>query len=224
MMLPLAKMKSYKYNSLMYVELEDIHINLNEDLIIEQTEAIIICNAVQNEYKILWGECSRMYIEFVEPEFISSLEKIGFSIVSQFVDYWKAPLLEMDNHADNLVVIRNSRPEDYSKISLLTKSCEGFSRGLHGEDIEFIKEWNEEKHSCVLVAELDGAAVGVSFVNMYGFGTEKGPVLWIRELAVEPKSQNRGIGHFILRILVQSSYTSILVLYAQMKLVRLIWP
>lgn len=43
-------------------------------------------------------------------------------------------------------------PQDYLKVSLITKSCKGLSRGFHGEEVEFIKEWNEDENSCILLA------------------------------------------------------------------------
>ena len=42
MMEVLKKAQSYKYNSLNYLDLEDIQINPNEDLIIEQSDAMLI--------------------------------------------------------------------------------------------------------------------------------------------------------------------------------------
>ncbi|MDQ0087626.1 GNAT superfamily N-acetyltransferase [Paenibacillus anaericanus] len=218
----LKKAQGYTYNSLNYLDLDEIEINPNEDLIIEQSDAIIICNKTIKEYKMLWaaetldaftkavGELGsklnyifsngprRISMEFVRPEFIPVLESLGFRNESQFVDFWIDDISKVESSEGNTILIRNTVPEDYLKVSLITKACKGLSRGFHGEEVEFIKEWNEDENSCILLAELEGAAVGVCFVNIYGFNSEKGPVLWIRELAVDPNFQNRGIGRSLI--------------------------
>lgn len=218
----LEKAQSYKYSSMKYLDLEDLHMNPDEDLMIEQSDAMIICKKTRNDYKILWaaetydaflnviGELEshfnhllingpgRIYIDFVRPEFIPPLERIGFRIESQFVDFWHDDISKMKLIEDNLVFIRHTVPEDYEAVSLITKACKGLSRGFHGEEVEFVREWNEDEKSCVLLAALEGTTVGVCFVNVYGHESEKGPVLWIRELAVDPKFQNRGIGHRLI--------------------------
>ena len=47
-------------------------------------------------------------------------------------------------------------------------------------------------------AEHDGNIVGVGYFVLYGFDTEKGTVLWVRELAVDPKYQSKGIGRELI--------------------------
>lgn len=58
----------------------------------------------------------------------------------------------------------------------------------------FIQEWHESDHSCVFAAELDNIVVGVCLLNIYGYDQEKGSVLWLRQLAVDPEFHNNGIG------------------------------
>lgn len=60
-----------------------------------------------------------------------------------------------------------------------------------------MKEWNESDNSCILVAEHNKAIAGVCFLTINGFKSEKGPILWLRELAVDPKYQNQGIGYML---------------------------
>lgn len=218
----LNRAQGFTFNSLTYADLDDISINPNEDVLIDHSDAIMICNKTDKEYKIYWAAESedafskaieelsvhvdqlfsagpqRLYMEFVHPDFIPSLERIGFKVDSHFVDYWIHELNYSQSHGDSNLRIRTIEPEDYDRVSHITKSCRGVSRGFHGEEVEFVAEWNEDEHSCIFIAELDGTAVGACFVNVYGFDSEKGPVLWLRELAVDPAYQNQGIGRKLI--------------------------
>ena len=50
----------------------------------------------------------------------------------------------------------------------------------------------------VLLHRENGKAAGIICIGLYGFDSAQGPVLWIRELAVCPEYQNRGIGRKLL--------------------------
>lgn len=138
----------------------------------------------------------RLYIEFIHPEFMSAMESLGFNVVSQFLDFWNEDISNyMAGGEDESAFIRHIESQDYFQVSMITKACKDVSRGFYGEELEFIQEWDEADHSCILVAERNKVIVGVCLLNIYGFESEKGPVLWLRELAVDPKYHNQGIGY-----------------------------
>lgn len=218
----LERAQAYPYTSLRYTEINELHISVEDDIIVDKSDAIVIGHRDQNDCNILWGAESvdaflnavqellpkqpdllervegRLYIEFVDPQFVPALENMGFTIVSQFVDYWHENLLSYTPTKEIYIPIREANADDYARVSLITKLCTGQSRGFYGEDADFIKEWNEEANSCILVAEVDGQVAGVCLIKIYGFDSSKGPILWIRQLAVDPKYQNQGIGFDLL--------------------------
>jgi GNAT superfamily N-acetyltransferase len=61
-----------------------------------------------------------------------------------------------------------------------------------------VAEWQRDDHSRVIVATADGQPLGHCLTSMYAFGSAKGAVLWVRELAVDPGSQRLGIGRSLL--------------------------
>jgi ribosomal protein S18 acetylase RimI-like enzyme len=83
--------------------------------------------------------------------------------------------------------------EDAKALAKLSQVCKGMSRGFYGETEEWFIEWLEENK--VLVHRIDGEIVGFCCVSIYS----DGEVLWIRELAVSPKVQGRGIGRNLLK-------------------------
>lgn len=140
----------------------------------------------------------KVYIEFVPEEFLNDMDKIGFSIVSEWVDFWNLDLKSMDIAYKNKFSIREVIEKDIKTVSEVTKSCTGYSRGFTGQSEEIIREWMDTENSYLFVAEVDGNIVGLCFVILYGFDSDKGTVLWIRELVVNPKFQSNGIGRQLI--------------------------
>jgi GNAT superfamily N-acetyltransferase len=145
------------------------------------------------------AEAERIYIEFVPAEFVKDMESFGFSTVSEWVDHWNKDLSALNLQVnDNFKVRSFENIEDIAQISAVTKSCAGCSRGFTGQSEETIKEWSSMENSKLFIAEEDNHIVGICFGILYGFHSEKGTILWIRELAVEPKYQSRGIGRKLI--------------------------
>lgn len=57
-----------------------------------------------------------------------------------------------------------------------------------------MKEWNESEDSHIFVAEVDNEVIGICCISLYGFDSEKGIVLWMREVAVKPRYHSQKIG------------------------------
>ncbi|WP_438432640.1 GNAT family N-acetyltransferase [Gorillibacterium sp. sgz500922] len=149
------------------------------------------------------GESGTIKLEFVPQPCVAGLRELGFEVTGCFVDYWSG-LEEGDPESRDSspkplpYLIRPLSAEEAGQASDVTKACSGQSRGFTGETAEFVSEWLEEPHARIIAAELDGALCGLVFVQIYDWDSEKGPVLWIRELAVHPGYQRRGIGAALL--------------------------
>lgn len=208
--------KKYKFNSLEYVDLEDI---VDAKVFIKTEECIFIYKDVRDKIQLFWAAMSKLeflkglnevaeslskkqdkklYIEFIPEDFIDEIENLGFRIASEFVDFWSNDLSTVSLSQKESLLIRRLRKDEHMCAAEITRACRGFSRGFNGESDEWIKEWNETENSCVFVTEIDDKIVGLCCVSLYGFESEKGPVLWLRELAVEPKYHSKGIGYSLL--------------------------
>ncbi len=133
-------------------------------------------------------------IEFVPESCIGALEQIGFSVLSEWIDYWQCPLKPVEIERPEGLLIRRIEEQGYARAAEITQACEGLSRGYLGETSQWLQEWNEQEHSLMYVALLDNATVGVCCVAIYGFDNPDGPTLWVRELAVDPLYHSRKIG------------------------------
>lgn len=211
--------KTYKYNSLNYIDEND----LEGAIIFKETEeCIILYKAINCKTQLYWASTSkesfikglsdfllnvskkRIYIEFIPEDFVSEMEKIGFKIASEFIDFWNNNINEIQSYQqkDNLL-IRELRDTENLIASDITKACKGQSRGFNGEEADSIKEWSESENSKVFIAEIDEKIIGVSLANLYGFESKKGTILWIRLLAVDPTYQCQGVGRSLLNYSIE---------------------
>lgn len=140
----------------------------------------------------------KLYMEFIAEEFLEDMEALGYKVVSEWVDYWKRDLVDFRASESSNILIERARPEDLSSLSGLTKSCKGYSRGFLGESIESLSDWLESEDSYLFKGISDEEILGMAYVKLYGFEGKEGPTLWIRELAVKPTSQSKGIGRSLM--------------------------
>ena len=140
----------------------------------------------------------KIYIEFVPDVFLDEMGSIGFNIVSEWVDYWNTELRRTETVCDDTINIETINEKDISTASNITKSCAGYSRGFIGQSEELIREWMNTEDSYLFLAKVDRKLVGLCFVMLYGFDSDKGIVLWIRELVVNPEYHSKGIGRQLI--------------------------
>ncbi|WP_105616112.1 GNAT family N-acetyltransferase [Vallitalea okinawensis] len=213
----LEKIKNMAYNSLMYVDFEDIE---GARVFFSNENYVFLTKEIGDQLQIFWGAISKegfikglkklinqsdqknFYIEFIPDDFEEELKLLGFRIESEWVDFWINDLDSVEISEPSKKV-RTLKEEEYSEASRVTKACQGESRGFIGETGQWIKEWNGNDNSHVLVVEVNDYLVGICCVNLYGFESEKGPILWIREVAVDPNHQSKGIGHSLLNYAIQ---------------------
>lgn len=209
------KANQYKHSSMRYIQEEDLY----ESNILVNNDSILIIGTIEKDtMKIDWAtnnpilfietmrplekdivsntNIKHLSIEFIPEEIIELFEQDNYVIKSEWMDYWK-PTLEYNVIPHNLV-IRPIEEKEYVIGSYITKSCKGFSRGYNGEEIEWFKEWKDNEFSEIFVAEQNNQIVGVCAVNLYGFDSEKGTVLWLREVAVHPEFHSQKIGLYLI--------------------------
>lgn len=214
----LNKAKQFKYNSLEYVDEEEIY---DSKVCIHEEDCIIFFKELENKIKLFWAvntkeaffrglkavedfmvenmiDIEKLYIEFIPEDFLEEMYGEGYKIYSEYVDFWNYDINKLKICQRENTYIRVLKDTEYDSASDVTKSCRGNSRGFEGETGEWIKEWHESDDSQVLVAKSDGVVVGICCVGLYGFQSENGIVLWIREIAVRPQYQKQGIGRLLL--------------------------
>ncbi|MBC8588815.1 GNAT family N-acetyltransferase [Paratissierella segnis] len=141
----------------------------------------------------------KIYLEFVPENFLENMYKLNFSMVSEWVDFWNSDLFFQNTYIYKYKA--NIRPLMDNEIKIasdITKSCKGYSRGFTGQSEENIEDWFKTENSQLFAANVDGNIIGLCFVILYGFDSDKGTVLWIRELAVTPNYQSKGIGRQLI--------------------------
>lgn len=139
---------------------------------------------------------------FVPPGWTESLTQAGFAEYAVYMDYWKRGLGDIPPCADAVLLA----PGEYAAASDVTMACRLQSRGFHGETPEWIARWVggmesagvDSRDHAGLVRREGGELIAVAFVAIYGHGSPDGAVLWLREIAVHPAHQGRGVGRALL--------------------------
>lgn len=207
------KARQFQYTSLEYADFDDIS---NAIVCINNNNSLFLYCKAEGIAKIDWAADTKMsffgglnetinivtqdetikkaYIEFIPEQYIPEMEEQGFIIISEWVDFWNNSLTTICIEQPDSLLIRKIREKEYNIVSDITRSCKGYSRGYTGETAEWIKEWSESENSCIFAAEMNNEIIGMCCVNLYGFESEKGAVLWLRELAVKPEYHSQKIG------------------------------
>lgn len=115
---------------------------------------------------------------------------------------------DISKGVEYIETIENLKNCDCKEASEVTLSCRGQSRGFSGQTEEWMKQWIEGmesnavtsgcKDNAVLVHRENNHIVGIICVAIYGHESEKGAILWVREIAVRPEYQRRGIAKKLL--------------------------
>lgn len=215
----MAKIKEakekFKYSSLEYIEALDGYEILRED-----ATALVLsgfnpeANCVEyhwaaNDPQAVIGaiplderEC---LITFIPRAWVPAFEAHGFFVRSEWRDYWKASLDD---------VAESGRPEflkcaEAEEASDVTRACRGQSRGFTGQTPGWIAGWMDGSaedvagsgvtDSAILIQRNEKLAiVGLVCTGIYGHASQRGAIAWIREIAVRPDSQQRGIARRLL--------------------------
>lgn len=207
------KAKKFKYSSLEYVDPGEISKPI---ISIDNNKCLFLYSKVDEKAKVDWATNSResffdglketmnlisqdrtvkkVDIEFIPEQYISEMEDLGFIIISEWVDFWNDNLTTICLEQSDSLIIRRIKENEYQIASEITRSCKDYSRGFKGESLEWTKEWNESENSCIFIAEMNNEVIGICCVSLYGFESEKGVILWLREVAVNPNYHSKKIG------------------------------
>lgn len=209
----IKKAKQFKHTSLEHLDPEDLS---NHKILMENDAALFLCSNPDSEVQINWAtnskesffngldeameiisrnsEVKKVHIEFIPEDYVTDMENYGFVTVSEWIDLWNNNLAKVCIDTPEFIQIREIKDDEYQIASEITKSCKGYSRGYEGETSEWFKAWTECKDSSVFLAEMKNEIIGVCCVKLYGFDSDKGTILWLREVAVKPEHHSQKIG------------------------------
>lgn len=204
--------ETFAHSSMQYIEFDDVAdydvILVNEDVILLRGyDAEAQCQhyhwAADNVDKLLplLPSEEAFLLTFVPEEWVPALESAGLEIRSRWHDYFRADLDDVERvSAGEFDFLSSDEIEAASEVTL---QCRGQSRGFTGQSPDWFRQWlsGDElvKAPAVLVHRLaDGEIAGVLCTGVYGQENEDGAIVWIREVAVKPAHQGRGIGRALI--------------------------
>lgn len=206
----------FKYSSMNYLEYKDVE---SYEIVLENENIILLYgfNYEAKTYEYHWATNKVEYlikylhdkkdflITFIPHQWIYNLEKEGFIIRNAWHDYFM-------NNLDNIKICDEYEflTVDYcDEASQITQMCKNQSRVFTGQTTEWMKDWISNKKvlednddvrnkAAIIERNANDKIVGILCVATYGYQSEKGPIVWIREIAVDPSFQNRGIGRRLI--------------------------
>ena len=144
---------------------------------------------------------AKTLVSFVPEAWKPLFDARGFAEYGVLREYW---INELGEPARPLHACAPIGAEDCAAAAAVTAACRDQSREFHGDMPEWVALWlaGEDPDAraagardCAVLACREGnEIVGVACVALYGDGSPKGAVLWLRELAVTPARQGRGYG------------------------------
>ncbi len=209
------KLKNFKFNSLEYYGYEQVE---NYEIAIN-TENVIIAIGYNKEYEIkefhwaannwpditeiVQSESESVLVTFIPEEWKERFIKAGFKEYAVYREYWIEDIQKSNFQVCSYSVLNESEICAASKV---TRSCQGQSRGFHGESPEWVESWmngtedglSNATDSTILASRENNEVNGIVCVAIYGHERKNGPILWIREIAVRPEEQGQGIGRKLL--------------------------
>ncbi|NKF06182.1 GNAT family N-acetyltransferase [Clostridium gasigenes] len=212
-----AKSNNYNYSSMQYLDYVAV---ANYNVLIENEKVLLMygynAESKMNEYhwaanideeliSVIRKETDKALITFIPLDWISNFEKTGFKIFATWNDYFMNSLEHV--HCDFESEFLNET--ECENASLVTISCKGQSRGFTGQTTEWMEIWlkGEEssdaetgiKNNAVIVHRNNyGEIVGLVCTATYAHVNEKGPIVWIREVAVKIEYQRQGIARNLI--------------------------
>lgn len=208
--------RAYPYHSFEYKSPED----LADHQVIHQTNAALISYRNQGERIALeWAAKDAaclvaaldqaaaqlpylpLAIEFVPECFVPVLEKAGYKIEAEFIDFFVDDLqgLPLDTTSIPATQYLPKGQPALAQVVAIDQSVSGTTRGYFSEDMDFLQQWQQDEHAVILTCRsAQDALLGFCCVTLYGFDSPKGPTLWLRKVAVHPQAQAKGIGRTLV--------------------------
>lgn len=211
-----SKLEKFKFSSLNYseyCEVEDFKIeNEDDDLILisgYNAEAKVSeYHYAANDYNNLLNRLDltkEFLITFIPHEWIKKFEERGIKVRNAWHDYFIKDLSSVPIN-DNYELLKL---EECKEASDVTMSCRGQSRGFTGQTEKWIKSWlngteygcinSEIEDSTIIVSRnSENKIVGIICTGTYAHKSVEGATVWIREIAVQPEYQNKGIARRLI--------------------------
>lgn len=199
-----------KYSSLSYVEYEDVKtsevIRYDDSLLLlKNSKDLSEIHYATNDLKELLNSIKisnlNGLIKFIPIDTIDQFESYEFKIHCAYQDYLLKDLKLATNLLSKECEMQFATFEEAKEISDISQACSGLSRGFFGETEEWIKEWLIENE--ILIKYMNGQLIGFCCISIYAEGT----ILWIRELAVHPNFQGKGVGKELLGMSIKYGIT-----------------
>ncbi|HCL01415.1 MAG TPA: hypothetical protein DHW61_03215 [Lachnoclostridium phytofermentans] len=209
------KLKDYKFNSLEYTEYESVS---DFNIVKEDKEGLILLGKEKetNRYEVHWTVNqvevlseqvkklgSNILVSFIPLEWKDYLISQGFKEYGFLRDYWIDQINKVNTDGIQIHYLGDNREKQASEV---TYSCQWQSREFRGESEEWVKQWLDGtcpdasicSNTNILVREEAGTLAGIVCVGIYGETSEKGKVIWVREVAVSPSFQGKGFGQNLI--------------------------
>jgi ribosomal protein S18 acetylase RimI-like enzyme len=199
--------KTRSYSSLNYADYDEIK---SFDVIIDN-ESIVLLHKDENDCpKIHYATDDLLeliasintsglkgLIKFIPFESIREFELNGFEVHCAFQDYLLHDLTKANISLTPNSNILFATVKDAEQLSKISKACIGLSRGFWGETTDWFIDWLASNE--VIINLIDHEIVGFCCVSIYS----EGNILWIREIAVHPDFQGRGISKELMSSALQ---------------------
>lgn len=210
------KSNKFEHSSMKYIGYEDI---ADYKVCVEDENIILIdgfnVEANINEYHWAASKVEDLIevlkdkedflITFIPHQWVPTLEEAGFVVRNAWHDYFMNNL-ENITCSEKFDFLTEDMCDEASKVTMM---CKNQSRGFTGQTTKWMKEWinNTEvsgvstgtRNNAVLIEKnQEDEIIGLICVATYAHESEKGPITWIREIAVNPSYQNKGIGRKLM--------------------------
>ncbi|MCL2002445.1 MAG: GNAT family N-acetyltransferase [Oscillospiraceae bacterium] len=192
------KAKLCKYSSMNYIDFDDCKnaevLHDRDGLILlrdtSKTPSMLYFAADDFEalVKMIAGIPGKLRLHFVPREYAERLTHLGFAEWGEYTDFWNNSLADTVSQMGEIEEMEVLGADECAAAADITQKCRMQSRGFEGESPAWFAEWLKENK--VIIRRVGSAIAGVCCVSIYNGGT----TLWIREIAVDPRHQGKGIG------------------------------
>ncbi len=215
--------KHYAYHSFHYVDWDELS---SYKLMFKSEEGLYVHGFRKDHQmdELLWAtnDCNHLIkyaltfkntlLSFIPKPWQEQLKQAGLIEYGVIRDYWLHDISRYKNNPQ----LQCLSLFDAQNISDVTKDCLMVSREFHGESKDDVEAWLsgkdyhlqsiQAKDIAIMGYHVDQELVGVVFVAIYGHQSEKGPILWLREIAVKRAYQGKGIGRMLLENAIAYGY------------------
>ncbi|MBG0770223.1 MAG: GNAT family N-acetyltransferase [Anaerolineaceae bacterium] len=202
-----AHAADFQHSSFQYIEFEEL---TDYWLLAEDDELILLrgYNKESNKDQYLWAANSvnnltrslparsPFLLTFVPRAWVPALEAVGLTIRNIWHDYFRPDLDDIWKDLDT--GFEPLSPDEINAASEISIQCRGQSRGFTGQSPDWFRQWLTGSEGimnpAILGYRMNGELIGIVCTGLYGGEQENGPIVWIREVAVRPAHQGKGIG------------------------------